>query len=130
LPLFGDLTESTTQHRQNTETGLKTPLTVSKPQEGQLHNPRRRFPYAEDEELVERLQQRMNKLCKNPNQRISKKTLRWLMVTYSKSVVKAAVTRVETLDYVDANPVGFLIVMLRSDSKRDELKALLRWLNR
>jgi hypothetical protein len=107
----------------------RAPKEVTKPKE-RPHNPKRPFPYAEDEELVERLQQRINKLCQNPNHRISKKNMRQLMIIYGKSVVKQAVKDVEAKDYVTENPVGFLITKLRSDSKQDNLKVLLDDLQR
>jgi DNA-binding transcriptional regulator of glucitol operon len=121
---FGDFTEPATQHKQRVSKTLKMPLSAKK--DKRLHNPRRPFPYTEDEALVEKLQQRVNALCWESWQNISKKTLRGLILEYGKSIVKAAVKRTEELDYIDQNPPGFLISMLRSDSKRGELQELMR----
>jgi hypothetical protein len=127
--LPGDLATRREDGSLESKTIENRPRNVTKPKE-RPHNPKRPFPYAEDEELVERLQQRINKLCQDPNHRISKKNMRQLMITYGKSVVKQAVKDVEAKDYIDQNPVGFLITKLRSDSKQDDLKLLLDDLKR
>jgi hypothetical protein len=129
LPLPGDWATHREDGSSEAIASHRAPKEVTKPKE-RPHNPKRPFPYTEDEELVERLQQRINKLCQDPNQRISKKNMRQLITSYGKSVVKQAVKDVEAKDYLDQNPIGFLITMLRSDSKRDELKVLLEDLKR
>lgn len=92
------------------------------------HNPRRAFRDDDLEARVQYIQKRINQLVQSADQQISLRSARKLMIENTYKDILKVIRRVEQRQYVE-NPVGLIIVILRSDKKRAELKQLMRLLS-
>lgn len=103
-----------------------TPMQVSKPVTTQKPviplNYRKPLPDSAQEALANRLYQGINERCADPAQHMSHFTARQLVHTYGICAVEIALTILGQRHHIDS-PVGFLVTVLRSESKwhRSEL---------